>query len=414
MARMVKDCKRADLQSENSKGSLFVNFEGGLFDSGKCNVIHNGLDTVRQMYSGLIESVLYNEIERVYNDGFGLTVKVGDFEFLVSSGGRSGYRYCLKNPNIGLVIMVGSQYIEPKYNGHHLKIQCSPVFLLSRGLHEIQLEIDTFADFFLSQVLKTGVAVHLCADVQGWIPPNDLDCRLTTRARRIYKYSGTQGVEYDYSGVSVVYGKGETFTFGKANSMQFTVYDKTKAVNDKGEQALWLPIWSQSSSYVEGDHVTRFEARFHHTVVQQFANGSGFEANSLIDLEKHLTGLWKYSLNNFRLDDSETYINPFWQWLRDDTIFYHNALLDIDYKRLYKAPNDDGEPSERSIAICFGQLCSIYGRNGYSVNKAAGHLANSGIWPNICNMYSKRGKLIDDIYVDLANKIERFQLSKVA
>lgn len=407
MARLVKDCPRGSMFG-SSRGELFTDYQGNIFDSSDCAVIHNGLDTVRQLYAGLLIREVYDEIERVYNAGFGLSVNVGGFEFVVSTGGRSGYRYILKNPNIGLIIMVGSQYIEPNYNGHHLKIQCSPVFLLSRELSDIQADMDHFAYSLLTQVLHTGVAVHICADVQGWIPPRDLDCRMTTRARRIQKYSGNCDIHYDFSGVSMVYGRGESFTFGKADSLQFSCYDKLKAVKDKGELPLWLPVWSQAEGFDEGGSIFRFEARFHHNVVSQFANGSGFDANKLLDLENHFTGLWKYALNNFRLDDSKTYINPFWQWLRDDLTFYHKPALSIDYKRLYRSPNDQGLPSDRAISICFGQLCSIYGRNGYSLAKASMHLQNSGIWANLCDMYSRRGLSSDDVFLTLECKLIRF------
>lgn len=405
MAKVVKDCPRTDHEGV----SYFSASDGGIFDTSDVNVIHSGLDTVRQLYSGLILPIVYQEIERVYSEGFDNAVQISDFEFLVSSGGRSGYRYILKNNNIGLVLLIGSMYLETKYNGHHLKIETSPVFLLSRSLHEIQDDLDMFANTLLSQTVGTGVAVHLCADVQGWLPPDDLDRRLTTKAHAVYKYSGTSQVEYDFNGVSLVYGKGETFTFGKAGSLQFSLYDKYKAVKSKGELPLWLPVWQQTESFDIDSPIRRFEARFHHTVIEQFANGSGFKVKKLIDLEHHLTGLWKYAMNNFRLDDSKTYINPLWQFIRDDIDFFHKKRLDIDYKRLYKAPGDDGKPSERSLAICFGQLCSIYGRNGYSKKKSINYLISSGIWSNLVEMYISRGKVVDDIYIDLDKKLSRFQ-----
>lgn len=90
----------------------------------------------------------------------------------------------MKNENLGLVILLGSQYCESKYNGHHLKIQCSPIFLMERTFDDIQRDIDIFADILMTQILHTGVAV------QGWDIPSDLDARLTTRAHKVYKASG--------------------------------------------------------------------------------------------------------------------------------------------------------------------------------------------------------------------------------
>ncbi len=409
MAKKVKDNERFSIHDDVSKPELFQSFDGSLVDSSDWCVIHSGLDTVRQLYSGLIDPFVFNDIETAYDSGFGQTVTVSGFEWVVSSGGRSGYRYTLKNPNIGLVILIGSTFIEPKYNGHHLKIQASPVFLMSRSVEDIQIDLDLFASFFIDQLKHTGVAVHICADVQGWVPPNDLDSRLTTKARRILKYSAIESMDFDFNEVSVKYGKGETYTFGSASSLQFSCYDKSKAVKAKGELPLWLPVWSQHDDFDENEQITRFEFRFHQSVIEQFANGSGFLPFSLQDLEPHLNGLWAYGLNNFRLDDSKTYINPFWQWLRDDVQVVHTQVLDIDYKRLYESPTDDGVPSDRAISICFGQLCSIYGRNGYSFKRASQHLQNSGIWQNLADMFNRRGKDTDDIFLVLSEKLSRFE-----
>lgn len=413
MAKKVKDNDRFSIHDNVIKPELFQSFDGSLVDSSDWRVIHSGLDTVRQLYAGLIDPLVFNDIETAYNSGFGQTVTVSGFNWVVSSGGRSGYRYTLKNPNIGLVVLIGSTFIEPKYNGHHLKIQASPVFLMSRSIEDIQIDLDLFASFFICQLKHTGVAVHICADVQGWVPPNDLDCKLTTKARRVLKYSSVESMDFDVSDFSVVYGKGDTFTFGSASTLQFSCYNKTKAVKAKGELPLWLPVWSQHDDFDEKEQITRFEFRFHQSVIEQFANGSGFLPFSLQDLEPHLNGLWQYGINNFRLDDSKTYINPFWQWLRDDVQVVHSQVLDIDYKRLYESPNDDGVPSDRAISICFGQLCSIYGRNGYNLKRAAQHLQNSGIWQNLADMFNRRGKDTDDIFLVLSEKLAKFE-KKVA
>lgn len=389
--------------------NLITNHDGVVFDLSRYNVLHSGIDTVRQLYSGLLIPEIYQEIEKAYTDGFGLAVKLFSFDFIVSSGGKSGYRYILKNENIGLVLMVGSSYVEPKYNGHHLKIQTSPIFTLSRTLEDVQETLDDFAEFLMTQVLHTGIALHICADVQGWIPPADLDSRLTTKARRVTRHSGASQVNYEYSNVAVVYGRSQSFTFGNAGSLQFNVYNKWQAAKDKDELEIWLPVWSQNENYNPDDLVFRFEVRFHQNIINQFANGSGFQANKLLDLKEHLTGLWQFSMDNFRLDDTKTYINPFWQWLRDDMVFFDSPKLEIDYKRMYKSPLEVGRPSARSIAICFGQLCSIYGRNGYTLNKAVQHLQNSGIWENLAEMYTDRGGSVDDIYIAIEDKLSRFK-----
>jgi len=405
VAKKTKDNERGQ---DKYFSNFMVDHKGDLVDLFKYRVIHSGLDTVRQLYAGLVIPSMYSEIEKSYEDGFGLTVEILGFKFIVSSGGKSGYRYILKNNNIGLVIMFGSQFTEPNYSGDHLKIQTSPIYTLSRDIEQVQKHLDDFAEALLTQVIHTGVAVHLCADVQGWVPPSDLDSRLTTKARRIVRHSGPSQINYEFSDVSVVYGKAESFTFGSAGSLQFNLYDKRKANKNKNEGDIWEPVWLMHPKYDIEAPVFRFEFRFHHNIVNQFANGSGFQADKLTDIKEHLNGLWRYSMDNFRLDDTKTYINPFWQWLRDDLKFYDMPKLEIDYKREYKSPLEQGRPSNRAISICFGQLCSIYGRNGYSMNKASNHLQKSGIWENLVEMYIDRGGSSDDVFIDLELKLSRF------
>lgn len=406
---MALKSKNNERQTLKNFSEVMIDHAGNVVDLSQYRVIHTGLDTVRQLYAGLIIPEIYDQIEKAYADGFGLTVNFCGYDFVVGSGGRSGYRYILKNNNIGLVLMVGSSYMEPKYNGDHLKIQTSPVFNLSRDVDEIQAGMDDFAYELLTQVLHTGVAVHICADVQGWLPPADLDSRLTTKARRVSRHTGHSHMTYQFSDFAVVYGRAESFTFGSAASLQFNLYDKRKANEKKGEGEIWEPVWLMHPAYDPESPVNRFELRFHHNVVNQFANGSGFQADKLTDIKEHLTGLWVYGMDNFRLDDTKTYINPFWQWLRDDNKVYNFKKLDIDYKREYKSPLDTGKPSPRSIAICFGQLCSIYGRNGYSVATASNHLQKSGIWSNLVDMYISRGGTSDDVFLDLELKLSRFK-----
>lgn len=413
MSNAVKDCKRTALVDlPGYAGNLFQNPDGSVWDCRNVSIVHHGLDTVRQLYNGLINHETYRIIQAAYDAGFGEACKIGVLEWIVSSGGRSGYRYILRNENVGLTIMVGSSFCDETYNGAHLKIQCSPVFLLSRSLRDIQADLDDIAEDFIFQVVPAGVAVHLCADIQGWLPPNDLDYRLVTKSKRVYKFGGVSDLAFDHASASVRYGKGETFLFGNAASLQFTVYDKGKAVMAKGELPLWLPVWEQADKFEPESSVWRIEARFHHSVIQQFAQGTGFRCRELLDLEKHLTALWQYALNVNRLQQTSTYIDPVWQYLRDDLVFYHAVLLNLDYKRMYKSPTDEGLPSDRSVMICFGQLCSIYRKKKLSLSDALHKLMASGIWALVCETYAKRGMTPDDVTLELEAKINRFKVVK--
>lgn len=408
MARVTKSNPRCSVELlSQPDGVYFECPNGSLWDSNDVTVLHSGLDTVRQLYNGLVLPDVLERVLYAYDAGFREVVRVGEFDWVLSSGGRSGYRFILNNENIGLTVMYCSSFTGDRYNGAHLKIQCSPVFLLSRSIDQIQRDMDDVAKSFISQVLHSGVACHICADFQGWIAPVDLDARLVTKAHRVQKKSGIQGLDYKFSDVTTVYGRSQSFTFGVPDALQFACYNKLKAVKDKGELPLWFPVWAQNDDFDEGAEIWRIEARFHHNVVEQFARGSGFHCSKIQDLEKHLTGLWQYALQHNRLDFSKSYIDPFWQFMRDDVVFYHQKKLSIDYKRMYKSPAEDGLPSDRAVLICFGQLCSIYRKKKVDAAKAVQALMRSEIWDLICGVYQKRGLTVDDLIVDIQDKVTR-------
>jgi len=418
MAKKVKDNRRFSLNNffdsdmSVSKGEIFEAFDGSIFDSRKVHVLHHGIDTIKQLYKGLIRSDVYQAIESVYSGSPNAEYSLDNCTWKVSSGYRGGYRFLLNNKELGVVVLLGSKYCLPQYNGDHLKIELSPEFILQRTADQIQDKLNRIAALFIKQVVPTNVAIHICADVQGWVPPDDLDRRLTCRAHRVFKITGESFIEFDDLGISKVFGRGETFLFGKPSGLQFCVYDKLKACKAKGNLDFWESIWKSdkdflNSSYDPDKQVTRFELRFHHSVVSQFARGSSLDLRQFRAVSEHLTGLWRYGLDTYRLDDSKVYINPFWQYLRDDLVFLHD-LQAIDYKRCYKSQVDDSAPSDRSIMICFGQLVAIYGKSKYSLSKAIHCLMSSGIWFHLCSIYTGRGLDQDDIFIDLEDKLSLY------
>lgn len=419
MPRKIKDNTRFSLNDfldsdmQQTSGELFNSHDGTVFDSKKVKLIHSGLDTIKQLYQGLVNQHIFLAIKYIYDNKPDDLFDIHGYKWKVGSGRRGGYRYSLNSRELGVVILFGSHYLEPQYNGHHLKIELSPNFILLRTTEEIQTDMDDIASLFVTQKQATGCAIHICADVQGWTPPDDLDRKMTTKAKRVYKASGETAMSFETHSIATVYGRGETFTFGGVSALQFSVYDKSKAVRDKDELEFWQQKWNMAKNHLmDGIYnpelkVTRLEARFHHTVISQFAMGSSLDLRTFSEVSKHLTGLWKYALNNFRLDDSSTYVNPFWQYMRDDLVFYHDSQA-IEYKRCFKSEIKAGAPSDRSIMICFGQLSSIYARSGFSITQAFDSLFQSGIYHHLVSIYNARKKDELDIKVDLQNKLYKF------
>jgi hypothetical protein len=410
--RFDKDKTSLDGFLPSAKGRFFLasdkrSKEVEYWDSRSLSVCHVGVDTVKQLYKGMVKKELFDFVSNAY-DMNTPRLSIGGYTWKLGSGRWGGYRFSLNNPDLGILVLFGSFYTSEKYEGDHLKIEVSPHFILNKNLTDLQDCIDDFADIFIHMRQYTGVAVHLCVDVQGWQPAVDLDCTLVTRASKVRKYSGQSEMAFERHAIATVYGQGETFTFGGVGSLQFSVYNKSKLIaKNQNVQAYWHTVYSARCIVdgvdadlnvpFDGDDsyqpvfkkevdVWRIEARFHHSVIAQFALGLNQDLRSFKALGKHLTGLWRYSLNNFRYDASPTYIHPVWQFLRDDIVFNHddNALI---YKRIYKKTDFDMPPSHRVLKILFGLLCSCYRRLKYDFDTAYDYLCQSGVYNALAEMY---------------------------
>jgi hypothetical protein len=424
-----------DASMASEFGEYFVTSQGKEWDSRSISVLHVGVDTVKQLYKGFLKLDRFEFVENAYKAGI-YTVKIAGYDWQIASARRGGYRYSLNNRDLGVTVLLGAFHTEPKYDGHHLKIELSPHFILDKHLDLLQNCIDEIADIFIHMKEYTGVAVHLCCDQQGWKPPNDLDHRMVTRANKIQKYSGETEMEFENHSIATVYGKGETFTFGSAGSLQFSAYNKTKLIaKNQHVQDYWHSIYSTKlinsdlTATEEFDlgkpifnkevDVYRIEARFHHSVIAQFARGLGEDLRSFKQLAKHLTGLWRYALSNFRLDSSPTYIDCFWQFMRDDIVFNHDRNA-LEYRRIYKQTDFDAPPSDRVLKILFGLLCSCYRRLKYDLETSLKGLQNSGIYQSLLDLYCRRNDwnfdyTLSDAVFDIQGDLEvkLFPLSMV-
>jgi len=412
MSRLTKNNIRyskhafLDVEMAQESGEIFKTPSGD-WDSSKVKVLHHGIDTLKQLYGGLIINEVLEQVTDFYENHEANSKELfslGGLDWRVTSGRRGGYRYLLQNKVLGVVVLLGPFYCATSLNGHHLKIELSPHFILSRRVDDIQKDMDKLAWLFITQLVHTGVAVHLCADVQGWTIPNDLDDKLTTRCRRVYKVSASSSMEFDNFGDLIIkYGKGQSFAFGKADSIQFAVYNKTrqlKEVNGGESLPFWQHVWRRDrlfdpncfpsdadnpdilppSVYDSEKTVSRLEVRFHHSVIDQFARGVSADMRSFSQVSKHLTGLWRYALNNFRLDATPTYIDAFWQFMRDDLQFLHD-VQSFDYIRAYKKELVPGvQPSARSVKVWLGITCKMFKQTGYKLQQAMEYLQNSGVW----------------------------------
>lgn len=391
----VKDFDRFDVRTgQLGAGDLFIGMDGFQVDLSGVRVLWSGVDTVRQLFQGRLKADVLGQIAEAYDGGYGATIVLNNLHWRVMSGRRGGFRYLLQNREYGLTLLVQNFYCDSDSEGTHVKIEASPRWLYERSTDQVDSELMFWGSYFLNSVHASGVAVHLAVDFQGWEPPEDFAQRFVTRAKTVSVHNGVSGVEWETG--STVNGRGETYTFGKANSLQVCLYDKSKEVDVSDKRAYMESIWQcatdeqsfPDSCYDPGKSVWRLEIRFHHRIVAEVSEGT--EGMPLIrtfrDAVPHFTGLWRYALRSNRYEACRNWVHPVWTKLREDVSFGHPAPQ-LLYKRAKKEP---GCGNEKNVSLAFGNLLSIYARNRFNPRQAWDCLKKSGLWDDLCNYYRRR------------------------
>lgn len=204
--------------------------------------------------------------------------------------------------------------------------------------------------------------------------------------------------------------------------MQLALYNKSlqaKAI-DKLDymESVWRrkdnPFDAEDSFNYDPDApVWRLELRYHHSVVQQFADGSAsfhtgdfINTTSFAELTPHLDGLWRYGLQNFKLLCRPGVYDPFWTLVRDDVRVESelDSLLDeTQYKRHYKTARGF---SGKSIDIVMGGLVSLLARSGVDAKKGFKAIRELPVWPTIKEHYAARGMTNKDVLNQIAERLE--------
>jgi hypothetical protein len=382
---------------QDERGRLFISGLGQS-DLSRVTFLHEGVDTIRQLYSGILKQEHLDAIKVVYDRGLSRPlIDLLGREWLLGSGGKSGYKYRLQDNDLGLILFIGSRYVLDDNPGSHFKIELSPHFIDARKSEIIQGYMDTLASRILHNPVPVGCSVHLCVDVQGWSPPKNFSELLVTRSRRRIDYQGIDSVEFTLAEIAAVYGASQSFLFGLASHLQFSLYRKDLQIKAVDKVHFWESVWNRRTDedfqplYRSEAPVWRFEFRFHHSVVKQFSEELGQTMDTFLSIVPHLTGLFRYALGNYRLNavsvaskGSQTYrglyIDPMWQLLLQDI-----HILEPDpgftYKRTRKKP---GQGGIKNLNLAVGNLISLYARHGYSPLRVVKYLMQSGIWKDYC------------------------------
>jgi hypothetical protein len=393
---------------ESPFGRLFLNPKTlAMTDLSGVRLLGCRVDTVRQHYKGLPRPELLCLVEQG-----GMVSFAGHTWHAGRIGRDSGYQYKLQNADLGFVLLLKNFNVKVDVVGSHMKIEVSPHAIQSCSPEVLQEWMDRFAHEALEYVEVSQCAVHLALDFQGWTPPADLTREMQCRARSRRDISGIK--EIHHAGESVTYGCAQSFLFGSASGMQLAIYNKSLQAKSADKLDYWESVWRTldnpfdaacSLNYNPDETVWRVELRFHHSVVQQFADGSCDAHTGAVigttnyqHLAPHLDGLFQYGLASFRYQSCTGLYDAFWTLMRQDVRVSVPVVSLVDhtaYKRHYKTAKGF---SGKNVELFLGNMISLLARERIGAKKAFSSLKEWDCWPVIRDHYEAKGKTENQIY----------------
>lgn len=382
-----------DDKTQDPNGRVFIS-GAGFFDLGNVKLLASTVDTVRQLYSGMINSSgLYSQVKiAVEQEIFQLDGVLGGLSWHVGRLSKtSGYRYKLQNNEEGIIILVGSFYVKEDISGSHLKIELSPSFVSQRGYQDVQNRLDAISRAFLLDSIPSGVSVHLALDVQGWNLPKNFEEKFVTYSRAKRSFDGISSFDFtDLSTCSTRYGKIdiETVTYGKPNGLQTCIYRKDIEIVHSDKVDYFHNLWNKGGEFIPDEPVWRVEMRFHHSVIREIGLGLEIKFDTYAEVVEHLTDIWRYALLRNRLDHNSRFISPIWQLFIEDAIFLYPAN-GLYIKRRKKK---DVAAISKNLGLIIGNLVSIGARQQFTPKDMIYQLKKLFIWPLILQNCKIRGQ----------------------
>lgn len=417
MSKPVHQSRMDNLGEFNSFGRIFVNPKtAGFTDLSNVRLLRLGVDTVRQLYRGKIAAGVLDLFEA---PGY---VEFAGYTWYASRVGRdSGYQFKLQNSDLGLILLIKNFNCREDDTGPHLKVEVSPHLIEYHTPDNLQAMLDQIAAEVLEDVQPNQCAVHLALDVQGWKPPADTVARMQCRSRTVRDISGIDSI--DWAANASVYGENETFMFGTASGLQLSIYNKTKQAKATDRLDYWREVWGRSFADLDTPlfdpdaEVWRIELRFHHSIIQQFADGSVcMKTGELIgtrtfaEVSGHLQGLWRYGFDAFKLLDCKGVYSAAWTLFCDDPIVHTGAECLSQYhhyKRHYKTSSGF---TGKNIELFMGNMVSIIARHRVGAGRAFEQLKAFEGYPVILEHFENKGLTERDIYRWIRDKLTERQV----
>ncbi len=398
----------------NSKGLYFVGASGQFSDLSDINVLCSTVDTVRQLYRGSLKP----DVLALFKEKTGY-VHFAGYEWSAGKIGReSGYQYKLQNSDLGIIMLIKNFNVKSEVSGPHLKIEVSPHFIDRRSAQQVQVVIDGLAGAVLDDAVYNQAAVHIAVDIQGWQPPKDFVARVHCRSNHVRELNTFDSV--DFAELSATYNRGQSYLFGSASGLQMAVYNKSVQAKAIDKLDYWESVWRRHDNPFEDSEknynpdipVWRIEFRYHHSVVQQFADGiivGGIKGEKLLGIQNffalwpHIDGLLRYGFQSFRYLYSPKFFHPVWSLLSQDVRVVDSSdslLEETDYKRHYKT---SAGFSGKNIELLLGNFISLAARERLDQSQTVNALKGLPVWETIENFYRDKGYTRNELQQHIGN-----------
>ncbi|WP_416310729.1 hypothetical protein [Pseudomonas sp. W03] len=400
---------------DSPRGRLFIDcYTAKMTDLSGVRVLRCGVDTVRQLYNGLIRPeviALFDSQEPI--------VEFAGYEWSKGRIGRdSGYQFRLQNADLGLILLIKNHNMKLETIGAHLKIEVSPHAIDGVAPKALQGLMDSLAAAVMTHCEPNQCAVHIALDVQGWAPKENIVDRMYCRSNRVRQISGIDRIEFN--GNASVYGRGETYMFGSPTGIQLAVYNKSLQARATDKLDYWNAVWSTHNGNPFGDSdaaynpmepVWRIEFRYHHTIINQFAQGSVKASGGVIGtrtyegISQHLDHLWVYGCEAYRLLGLRTQHDPFWTLIMQDVKVQVEAdpLIErVEYRRYRKTAMGF---SGKNCEMFLGQFISLIARERIPAKKAIESAYSLEFWHVIEDHYLAKGWTRRDLEKHIKNLI---------
>lgn len=422
----MKKFQRYDLHTaeECPKGRLF-HHNGAFVDLSTVRLLGFYVDTVRQLYKGTVNSEFYEFVMTSFSDKKD-HIRCFGYDWMLGRNSRdSGYQFRLQNNDLGVIILFKSFHSKPDTSYTHCKIELSPHYIESRSPSALQEHIDTFAAKILDDAQPHQCAPHLAVDLQGFFPGKEFSSKIKCKSRRIVQMDAIETASWDLNEISTTYGRGQSFLFGSASGLQMGVYNKTVQAKAIDKLDYMQDKWKTSSgSHIDPENgynseidVFRFELRFHHSVIQQFCDGSIDHSNGSNPLEgaktyrelaPYLQKLWEYGVNAFKLMYNTTTLDPFWSILQEEVKFQApDPIFNIEMKRHYKTAQGF---SGKNVDLFMGNWISLCARQRKPAREVWRELKSLSTFPTIQEHYDSKGIYSKDLKAKIKKALKDREL----